>query len=189
MIKGIYSKFNNYIGYVNEFKNFARCALVFSFLSGMFLGTHAQDLKGIDIVSEKKKATTAVEIAVVLEKQDWIYDIGEEAVFVVKAYKNGVACDNEKIQFEIGPEKMQLTKRGEVEIKGGEALISGGTMQKPGFLRCDVKMDVDGHHYNARATAAFAPEEIKPTVKQPKDFSVFGTQRFKSLNPCLSIKS
>src|SRR5690606_6668589 len=127
MIKDIYSKFNNYIGYVNELKNFTRCALVFSFLSGMFLGAHAQDLKGIDVVSEKKKTTPTVEIAVVLEKRDWTYDIGEEAVFVVKAYKNGIACDNEKIQFEIGPEKMQFTKRGEMEIKGGEALISGGT--------------------------------------------------------------
>ncbi|MBD1425520.1 acetylxylan esterase [Sphingobacterium arenae] len=173
MIKAIYSKFNNYNGYVNVFKNFARSAIVFIFLSGMFLGAHAQDLKGIDVVSEKKKTTPTVEIAVVLEKRDWTYDIGEEAVFVVKAYKNGIACDNEKIQFEIGPEKMQFTKRGEMEIKGGEALISGGTMQQPGFLRCEVKMDVDGNPYSARATAAFAPEEIKPTVMQPKDFSVF----------------
>jgi len=46
-------------------------------------------------------------------------------------------------------------------------------MNAPGFLRCIVTTQVAGHKYRGLATAAFAPELIKPTQVEPPDFDAF----------------
>lgn len=173
MTKDTLSKFSNTYGHVNVNRVFMNCFISFIFLSTVFCQVFAQGLMDRSRLSDTMNSIPEVDIAVVLERKDWKYEVGEEAIFVVTAYKNGVACDKVKVQYEIGPEKMAMTNRGEIQIEGGKALIAGGTMQQPGFLRCEVKMNIDGQLYTARATAAFDPERIKPTVNEPKDFLFF----------------
>ncbi len=46
-------------------------------------------------------------------------------------------------------------------------------MKVPGFYRLRVWAVVDGRRYEGLATAAFEPEKIQPTVKDPADFDSF----------------
>jgi cephalosporin-C deacetylase-like acetyl esterase len=52
----------------------------------------------------------------------------------------------------------------------GTLVIEGGTLEKPGFLRCVVTAQGGGR---GLATAAFSPEKIMPTQVEPPDFDAF----------------
>jgi cephalosporin-C deacetylase-like acetyl esterase len=52
-------------------------------------------------------------------------------------------------------------------------VVEGGTMQEPGFLRCIATVEERGRSYRGLATAAFEPERIRPTQKEPADFDAF----------------
>jgi cephalosporin-C deacetylase-like acetyl esterase len=58
-------------------------------------------------------------------------------------------------------------------LKDGQFRIDAGTLKEAGFLRCKVSAVVDGVRYENLATAAFAPEQIKPTTELPADFVQF----------------
>lgn len=114
-----------------------------------------------------------VEIVVVPDHSDWIYKKGEPVRFSLAVKRQGKLIPNTKIQYEIGPEKMAPLKRGEMFITNAQTILDGGTLDYPGFLRCEVRADIDGKKYRGVATAAFSPLEIKPTATVPEDFSAF----------------
>jgi cephalosporin-C deacetylase-like acetyl esterase len=78
-----------------------------------------------------------------------------------------------KVRYEFGPEMMTPVKRDSSILKNGHLLIEGGTMKEPGFLRCKVVAIVDGSNYEGLATAAYDPDQIKPTTELPADFIQF----------------
>jgi cephalosporin-C deacetylase len=51
--------------------------------------------------------------------------------------------------------------------------IDAGTLKEPGFLRCIAAMEKDGKTYRGLGTAAFRPDQIKPTTTDPQDFDKF----------------
>lgn len=110
-------------------------------------------------------------VKVTLDKQNWTYEIGEQAKFLVTV--SGEINDSYNVSYEIGPEKMQPIKTDNFKDNKKNFTIDGGTMNIPGFLRCHVTIIIDGRRYNSTATAAFEPEKIKPTIKHPKDFDKF----------------
>src|SRR5690606_10086192 len=109
--------------------------------------TVAQSFKGIDVESPTaEKQTGSVRLLLDLERKDWIYNVGEEAVFTISATRDGEAIKQGTLSFAIGPEKMKPTAQGTIAIKNGRAEINGGTMTTPGFLRCEIDLEIDGHH-------------------------------------------
>lgn len=114
-----------------------------------------------------------IEINITPDHTDWIYDVGEQTKFHVSILKYGNPIENIEIRYEIRPEKMKVTKEGNVVLKNGETVIKGGTMKTPGFLRCWIYVTVDGKEYKNMATAGFAPEKIEPTAILPNDFKSF----------------
>lgn len=50
-------------------------------------------------------------------------------------------------------------------------------MNIPGFMRCRVWTKHEDKTYSGYATAAFTPEDIKPTTTLPTDFEAFGRKR------------
>src|SRR5690606_37491836 len=142
---------------------------------------HGQELSvaGIDIEEPKPIASKGVGFAVYLDHKNWTYRVGEQAVFTVKLFKNGLPIDGVNISYTMGPEKMEPTSRGSVPVVGGEVQLPAETMKIPGFLRCNVRAIIDGKLHRAAATAAFDPENIKPTTAEPIDFDLFWSKAIK----------
>ncbi len=114
-----------------------------------------------------------IEVQVSPTNTDWTYQLGEKVDFEIQILKNGQLIPNIKIRYEIGAEQMPATLKSEKILKNGEAIIKGGKLDQPGFLRCHVWVDYNGKTYDGWSTAGFTPEKIKPTVKSPDDFDEF----------------
>lgn len=114
-----------------------------------------------------------VKIVVAPDHANWVYKPGEKANFRVTVLKNSEPVPNAKIKYEFGPEMITPTKRDSAVLKDGQFRIDAGTLKEAGFLRCKVSAVVDGVRYENLATAAFSPEQIKPTAELPADFVQF----------------
>ena len=114
-----------------------------------------------------------VKIVIAPDHPNWVYQPGEKARFQVTVLKNSIPVSNVKIRYEYGPEMMVPVKADSAVLQNGQYQIDGGTLKDPGFLRCKVSATVDGYRYENLATAAFAPEKIKPTTEMPADFRQF----------------
>jgi cephalosporin-C deacetylase-like acetyl esterase len=117
-------------------------------------------------------ATSLIKVIVGCDRNDWTYKINEKAVFTIQVLKYGNPVENVTIDYEAGPEMLPDIKREGVVLKNGKTELSG-TMKVPGFYRVRVWAVVDGRRYEGLATAAFEPEKIQPTVKDPVDFDSF----------------
>lgn len=114
-----------------------------------------------------------IKVIVAPEHTNWTYEVGEDVIFRVQILQNGNPIENINISYEIKEEKMEARTNEHINLKKGIGTIKGGTMDKPGFLRCRVSATFDGKEYNGYGTAGFEPEKIKPTTNLPDDFKAF----------------
>lgn len=122
----------------------------------------------------QSRTNQLIQVLVTPNKADWNYALGEEASFTATVLKHHVPVENAQITYSIGLEKMQPMQSGSANLTKGSALIGKKIkLKEPGFLRCEVKVTIDGQEYRGIATAAFAPESIKPTQQLPDDFKAF----------------
>lgn len=113
-----------------------------------------------------------VKVIIAPDHKDWIYKAGEHAKFSVQVLRYGNLVENVTIDYEAGPEMLPDTEKKGIVLKNGKTELTG-TMKTPGFYRVRVWAVVDGRRYEGLATAAFDPEKIQPTVKDPADFDDF----------------
>lgn len=114
-----------------------------------------------------------IKVIVAADHTDWSYKVGEKAKFTVSVLQNGNPIKNVKIRYEIGPEKMEPTKKETITLATGSQTLEAGTMTTAGFLRCVAIAEIDGKEYRNLATAGFSPGDILPTVANPVDFDAF----------------
>src|SRR5690606_4914372 len=93
-----------------------------------------------------------VQFSVSLDKKDWVYNIGEYPVFIVNLTVNGKAVDKANVFYTIGPEKMNPVEKGSAQIHDGKVQLPTATMNEPGFLRCAVRVRIEGKIYKALGT-------------------------------------
>lgn len=115
----------------------------------------------------------ALKIVVNADHPDWMYKTGEKVTFSVVVLNGDQVLKDVKINYSVGLERMPPYKEGTLVTAKEQELIEGGSLDKPGFLRCVATAEIDGKSYRGLATAAFAPEQIKPTEKTPEDFIAF----------------
>jgi len=119
----------------------------------------------------------AIQVLVTPNKANWTYAPGEKIRFTTTIIKNHVPMKNVTASYTIGLEKMQADQKGTVKIdKENVEIGKQVSLDTPGFVRCEVKVNVDGIDYRGIATAAIAPEKITPTQKLPTDFKDFWTR-------------
>lgn len=114
-----------------------------------------------------------IQVRVSTDHADWRYEPGQHVRFNIVAVMDGHPLDGVKVTYRIGPEMMpaQIDKTATLTTEG--LAVDGGTMTQPGFLRCIATVEKNGRTYRGLATAAFHPEDIKPTQHEPKDFDEF----------------
>src|SRR6202163_1477328 len=116
-----------------------------------------------------------VQVRVSTDRPDWRYDLGQPVRFRIIAVQDGHALDGIAVTYRIGPEMMP-PKVDQTAILTSEGItVDGGTMDEPGFLRCIATVEQNHKTYRRLATAAFHPEDIKPTQQDPADFDQFWT--------------
>ena len=103
---------------------------------------------------------------------DWLYKTGERARVEVSFCKYGIPQDV-AVDYEIGPDMLPATSRGQVMLKQGRAVIDMGTLRKPGFLDLRLKAKVDNKTYEHHVKVGFSPEQLTPYTKNPSDFDAF----------------
>lgn len=119
------------------------------------------------------------------------FDLGKQVKFNVEVKSSGVALDGVKASYAICRDKMPPHASGNVDVKSGNAIIKGGTMKEPGFLRCTAEVLVDGVKYSGSCAVGFAPERIKPAVSMPADFKQWWDGELRALDkiePTASLK-
>ena len=105
------------------------------------------------------------------DHQDWKYNVGETAKFVVEVRRSGTLLENVSIDYAVGPEMYQTEKKSLV-LKDGTLKLQG-RMASPGFYRVDVVAHVEGKDYKGACAAAFSPEKLQPSTVMPNDFAEF----------------
>jgi cephalosporin-C deacetylase-like acetyl esterase len=103
---------------------------------------------------------------------DWNYKLGEKCTFVIRVCKAQNLLPDVTVDYELGPEMYPIEKRKGIVLKGGELTLKG-IMGAPGFLRCKITAHVGDKSYEGLATAAFAPEELRPVTEFPVNFQEF----------------
>ena len=114
-----------------------------------------------------------VQVIITPDHADWLYKPGEPVKLNVSVYRSNVLVKGVKLRYEIGPEKMEPTKKETVTLKDGTLALDAGTLRTAGFLRCVATAEVDGKEYRGLTTAGFDPLTIKPTAVNPADFTTF----------------
>ena len=129
-----------------------------------------------------------IKVFVSPDHTDWLYKPGETVKFNIRITKNNIPLQNADAYYELSYDMMPPLKKESVKLKNGELTINGSTMNIPGFMRCRVWTKHEDKTYSGYATAAFAPEDIKPTTTLPTDFEAFW-EKAKSENSKIPIDS
>jgi cephalosporin-C deacetylase len=117
-----------------------------------------------------------IKVIVAPDHADWVYTTGEKVKFTITILQSGNTLKNATVKYEIGPEKMEATKKDSLMLANGTLIIDGGTMKEPGFLRCIATASINNKTYLGLATAAFDPQLIKPAMANPPGFMTFWEQ-------------
>jgi cephalosporin-C deacetylase-like acetyl esterase len=115
----------------------------------------------------------AIQVRVSTDRADWRYEPGQPVRFRILATRDGQALAGVRVNYRIGPEMMPPKIEQSATVTADGLTVDGGTMNEPGFLRCIATVEQNGRTYRGLATAAFRPEAIKPTQKEPADFDEF----------------
>lgn len=127
----------------------------------------------LSVSVQAQPAQSYIRVQVTPDHTDWVYAPGQSVPFRVSVLKNNIPLKDIGIRWKIGEEMMPSNRTGKETLKNGTTTLQGGTMDKPGFLRCTVQAEYDGKIYEGSATAAFDPWAIKPTQTEPADFDRF----------------
>ncbi|WP_300598389.1 acetylxylan esterase [Niabella sp.] len=125
------------------------------------------------VVTSIAVAAQPVVVKVVADHADWVYKTGEKALFSIEVTKDNKPLEDIRVTYEVGLERMAPLITGDLVLKKGSGVVDGGSLKMPGFLRCIVTVNMDGTPYRGLATAAFEPEQIRPTTSMPADFVAF----------------
>ncbi|MBL7736520.1 MAG: acetylxylan esterase [Chitinophagaceae bacterium] len=123
-------------------------------------------------VHAQPDTTARIQISIKPDRPAAIYKTGEPVTFRVTVLDNGRPIPRAEIYYEVGPEKMPPAQSGALTIKGS-AIIKGGTLSEPGFLRCIVTMQAEGKTYRNLCTVGFDPLQINAYATAPADFLEF----------------
>lgn len=112
-------------------------------------------------------------IKVVTDRPEALYRCGETAHFAFSASLDGQPVTAGKFVWTLTLDGVKPLSQGEGEWGTEPAQVSGSLIE-PGILRCTVIVrEGQPRPVVALGGAAFEPEKIQPTVKEPEDFVKF----------------
>ena len=120
-------------------------------------------------------------LTVETDRPDAMYHKGETVTFNIEVQDNKQPAKDGAVDWVISKDGLQPPmQKGTATLQGGKASVTG-TMNDPGFLRCDATYKHDKDIVTAPAAAAIDPSEIKPSMPVPDDFDAFWAAKKKEL--------
>ena len=114
----------------------------------------------------------AIQLRIAPDHRDWTYQLGEPVKFRISVTADSTPVDNASVTYSVGPDLFPGEKKTAIVPLDG-LVVDAGTMNTGGFLRLKASVEIAGKTYTNSATAAFAPETIKPFQTEPADFDAF----------------
>ena len=119
-------------------------------------------------------------IRIATERPEAIYQLGETVRFRIEiADPSGRLADAGSVDYELSNDGYAVFESESLPLTGKPILVEG-TLERPGFLRCDVRFrepGAGGGLIRAVAAAGLAPDEISPSREVPPDFSAFWAEQ------------
>ena len=113
-----------------------------------------------------------IQVRIAPDHRDWTYKPGEPAKFRIMVTADNTPVDHATVTYTVGPDMMPGAKQTALVPLDG-LVVDGGTLTTGGFIRCKASVEFAGRTYQGVATAAFAPETIRPVQTEPADFDAF----------------
>lgn len=115
-----------------------------------------------------------VEAVAVPNHSDSHYQIGQTAKLRITAREGGMPLDGTVLRYKVGPEMWLSERWDSTHFVDGEAIISMGTMNVPGFLACQYEFTTsDGKTTKDLVKLAYEPDQIKTLTPMPQDFKKY----------------
>ena len=119
-------------------------------------------------------AQTSEDLAIEIVPQDgnYLYRTGETAVLNINVLTPGAVSDATGINYRLSLNGATILKEGRLDLDEGKGRIKA-TLERPGFLRCDVSCIVGKDTLYAACGCGFSVEEIRPAGILPENFDRF----------------
>ncbi|ERJ61325.1 acetylxylan esterase [Sphingobacterium paucimobilis] len=133
----------------------------------------------ISTIFAQTRSNQLIQVLVSPDHEDWTYQRKQDVQFKVTVLKNQVPIAGVPIRYTMGYEKEKPTDTGTLQSSKYEVILLSKKPDRPGFLRCEALVNIDGVEYKGIATAAIAPNEIKITQQAPADLMSFWDKAIK----------
>lgn len=148
--------------------------VLFRLLGPLLLGgavsAAAVELAPVPAPAQQRLASVRVQVAP--DRAGWTYAPGEPVAFRIQVIADGHPVPGATVTYTVAPENTRAEKVTAAVPPEG-LVVAAGAMESPGFLRCIVETEAGGRTYRGLATAACAPEKIRPGQVEPADFDAF----------------
>lgn len=106
------------------------------------------------------------------DRTEALYKCGEQATFLISVARAGQPVAQGKVTAVMTLDYGREISRVTLDLGKAPVKVSG-TLNEPGFLRCDAAYQVDGKTFKGEAAAGFEPERIVAMAKMPEDLDAF----------------
>ncbi len=131
-------------------------------------------------------AEPAFQLKVVTDREDALYETGDEAQFLITVTIDGEPLKTGTVSYTVDdfitayPPENDFPK-GNLQLSGDPSAVTV-TSERPGFLRCLVSFTPPGGKaLRATAGAGFSPLKIEPSLPVPDDFDAFWAEQKKKV--------
>ena len=111
-------------------------------------------------------------IDIVPQNGNYLYRTGETAVLNISVLTPGRISNASEITYRLSRNGVCTLKEGTLDLDEGKGRISG-TLDQPGFLRCDITCVAGKDTLHAACGCGFSVEDIRPEGKLPENFDRF----------------
>ena len=118
-------------------------------------------------------ASDMCEVRVAPADGSWTMPVGKEGKFRILVTRDNIPVPEGTVDYDISEDLMTPRAKGTVKFTNGEAIVDAGTMDTPGFLRCNARCKIMGRDYSATGTIGFDPDSLRPVTNYPADFKDF----------------
>jgi cephalosporin-C deacetylase len=136
----------------------------------------------LPLFAQKTTQGAEYKLAVITDRTDATYQVGEPVKFLVTLTKDGEPVHEGDVSWVTDKDQMPPQDKGTLALSSNASSISS-QLDEPGFLRCSVTYQVgDNQSVSALAAAAVDPLSIKPSMPVPDDFDAFWDHQKKELD-------
>lgn len=119
-------------------------------------------------------------LSVEADRPEAVYRQGDTVTYKIGLLHQQKPAADQSIDYIVSKDGVAPFQKGSVSLKDGVATVTG-SLNEPGFLRCQVTFKDGKETYTALAGAGIDPEKIKPSMPRPADFDAFWDGQLKRL--------